>query len=337
MQLVSIIIPCFNEQKTIGTLLYSLLEQTYPREKMEVIIADGLSTDNTMQEIKKFQEENPSLKVILVDNPKQIIPSGLNMALKASQGDFIVRIDAHSLPYPNYVEDCVEILKDGLAEIVGGVWEILPGADTRMAEAIARSASLPIAVGDALYRHSHKPGYVETVPFGAFKRELLALIGFFNEDLLVNEDYEFNSRLLKSGGRIWLDPRIRSKYFARPTLSKLLVQYGRYGFWKWQMLRKNLSTLRLRQALPPLFVFSLLISILVTSLYNPLWFIPVGILGIYSLLLVSIGLIISINDKKASFVISIPVVIASMHFTWGGGFLWSMIIGNLIRKRQKVS
>ena len=127
-----------------------------------------------------------------------------------------------------------------------------------MAQSIAAAASHPLGVGDALYRHASKASQVDTVPFGAFKRELLALVGFFDESLLTNEDYEFNTRIRKSGGTIWLDPAIRSVYFARPTLAALARQYSRYGFWKWRMLRRYPETLRWRQGLPPLFVLSLL-------------------------------------------------------------------------------
>jgi hypothetical protein len=162
------------------------------------------------------------------------------------------------MPYPDYIERSVADLQAGFGENVGGTWEIQPGAQTWVAQSIAAAASHPLGVGDALYRHTDRAAHVDTVPFGAFKRELLALIGFFDESLLTNEDYEFNARIRRSGGKIWLDPSIRSVYFARPTLAKLARQYTRYGFWKWRMLRRYPETLRWRQALPPLFVFSLI-------------------------------------------------------------------------------
>ena len=260
MPSVSIIIPCYNEQDTIRKLLEAVYAQTFPRADLEMVIADGMSTDGTRAEIAAFADAHPDLHIAMADNPVQSIPSALNCALKEAQGEIIVRLDAHSVPYPDYIERCVADLQAGLGENVGGIWEIQPGAPTWVAQSIAVAASHPLGVGDALYRHASKASQVDTVPFGAFKRELLALIGFFDESLLTNEDYEFNTRIRKSGGKIWLDPAIRSVYFARPTLAALARQYSRYGFWKWRMLRRYPETLRWRQGLPPLFVLSLLVG-----------------------------------------------------------------------------
>ena len=328
MQLVSIIIPCYNEQKRIHNLLSAIYEQTYPRDYIEVIIADGISTDNTRSIIEGFALTYPDLNIHLLNNPIRSIPSGLNRGIKASRGDIIIRIDAHSQPYPDYIERCVDALDSGLAENVGGIWEIQAGDQTWMAQSIATAAALPIAVGDALYRHATKPAYVETVPFGAFKREMLALIGFFDETLLSNEDYEFNSRILQSGGRIWLDPKIRSQYFARSTLFALSKQYWRYGYWKWKMLRRHPKTLRWRQALPPLFVLSMLLTIIATFFFHPLWIIPTGELIIYHLFLLVVGFQTSLQKKDWKLFFGIPPAISTMHFSWGLGFLWSIITVN---------
>ena len=335
MQLISIIIPCFNEQKRIRGLLESLSAQTYPHEKIEILIADGLSTDRTREEIIAFLQTSSDLKIKIIDNPKRTIPAGLNVAIRSSHGDILVRIDAHSKPYPDYIERCVDALTNGLGENVGGVWEILPGENTWIANSIAKAASLPLAVGDALYRHASRPAYVETVPFGSFKRELIALIGFFNESLLTNEDYEFNTRIRESGGRIWLDPKIRSQYFARANLIDLSKQYWRYGFWKWKMLRKFPKTLRWRQALPPIFVISILLSLIISFYYNPFWILLICEILLYIIILIIGSINISIKEKNPKLLVGIPLAISTMHISWGLGFLWSMII--LIPFRKKVS
>src|SRR5215216_2251127 len=265
---VSVIVPCYNEQSTIRLLLDALCEQTYPRTEMEVIVADGLSTDGTRDVITAFQKDVPDLRVRVVDNPNRYIPSAVNRAIEASRGEIIVRVDAHSRPYPDYVANCIAAHQAGRGDNVGGVWEIHPGADTWMADSIAAAAAHPLGVGDALYRHANHAAEVDTVPFGSFRRALIEQVGFFDETLLTNEDYEFNARIRKFGGKIWLDPSIRSIYFARPTLLALIRQYWRYGFWKWQMLRRYPGTLRWRQALPPLFVLSLF-SLAVLSVFIP--------------------------------------------------------------------
>ncbi len=329
MPSVSIIIPCYNEQTTICSLLEAIYAQNYPRNDLELIIADGMSTDGTRVRITDFANSHPDLHIIVVENPKRHIPAGLNRALKEARGDIIIRLDAHSMPYPNYIERCVADLEAGLGENVGGVWEIRPGLDTWVAQSIAFAAAHPLGVGDALYRHSAKSAAVDTVPFGAFKRELLALVGMFDESLLTNEDYEFNTRIRKSGGKVWLDPSIRSIYIARGTLPGLGKQYFRYGYWKWLMLRRYPATLRLRQALPPLFVVSLL-GLAILGFFLPLFWILLAaeIIG-YMLTLITVGFQAALRHGNFLLIIGIPLAISFMHISWGAGFLWSMISGSL--------
>jgi GT2 family glycosyltransferase len=196
-----------------------------------------------------------------------------------------------------------------------------------VAESIAAAAAHPLGVGDALYRHAEKAAEVDTVPFGAFKRELLALVGFFNEDLLTNEDYEFNARVRSSGGKIWLDPQIRSVYFARSTLATLARQYARYGFWKWRMLRRFPETIRWRQGLPPLFVLSLVGLGLLGAFLPVFWILLAVEMGIYLLALAAAGAQMALRQRKAFLLAGLPLAIATMHVAWGAGFLWSMIRG----------
>jgi hypothetical protein len=208
---------------------------------------------------------------------------------------------------------------------VGGVWEIRPGADTWIAESISFAAAHPLGVGDAMYRLNAKAGAVDTVPFGSFRRSLIDRIGAFDETLLSNEDYEFNTRVRESGGIVWLDPSIRSVYFSRSTLGKLASQYWRYGYWKLQMLRRYPHTLRWRQALPPAFVL-IFFSLIVLSL----WIVCARYLLaaqalIYFLALGLAGLILAIKKRKGFLLWGLPFAISTMHFSWGAGFLWSGI------------
>jgi glycosyltransferase involved in cell wall biosynthesis len=325
MPLVSIIIPCYNEQATIRLLLEAIYQQTFPRENLEVIIADGLSTDRTRTEISFFQQNNPDLVIRVVDNPKKTIPAALNRGLEVANGHYIVRLDAHSMPESNYVQLCVADLDAGLGENIGGVWEIWPGGEGWIARAIAKAASHPLGVGDALYRYTTQAGAVDTVPFGAFRRETFLRLGSFDESLLTNEDYEFNARLRLQGGKIWLDPEIRSIYFSRPNLESLARQYWRYGYWKWRMLRRYPKTLRWRQALPPLFVASL-IGLGVLSLFFRLARFGLGIEVFLYLLVLLIGALqIAVHQKDLRLWVGVPLAVATMHISWGAGFLWSLI------------
>lgn len=322
---ISIVIPCYNEQETIRQLLEAIHHQTYPHAEMEVVIADGLSEDATRDEIAAFQKEHLDLAVRVVDNTARTIPSGINCAILASVGKTIIRMDAHSQPYPDYVERCLSALDAELGDNVGGVWEIKPGGVSWIAESIAVAAAHPLGVGDAGYRIGAQASAVDTVPFGAFRRSLIDRIGLFDETLLSNEDYEFNTRIRQSGGRIWLDPGIVTVYYARPALRELTRQYWRYGYWKFRMLQRYPDTLRWRQGLPPLFVANLIGLALLSWWPSAGWLLALE-LAIYGTVLLLAGVLSSLQHRKNYLIIGLPLSIATMHLAWGGGFLWSMIL-----------
>ena len=325
MPLVSIIVPCYNEQATIRLLLEAIYRQTVPCHDMEVVIADGRSTDRTREEVAAFQQAHPDLEIRLVENPRRVIPAALNCALAAARGQYIVRLDAHSVPALDYVERCIEHLQAERGENVGGVWEIRPRGEGLVRRAIAVAAAHPMGVGDARYRYTNEPGYVDTVPFGSFRRELFDRLGAFDEDLLSNEDYEFNARLRRAGGRVYLDPRIRSTYFARPDLAALSKQYWRYGYWKLRMLRRYPQTLRWRQGLPPLFVLSLLVALTLALFWPPARLLLALEVLLYAAALLAGSLPVALRRKDPALVLAVPLAIMTMHLSWGAGFLWSLL------------
>ncbi len=331
MPLVSVIIPCYNEQATIRLLLEALYQQSYPREKLEVILSDGMSTDNTRAEVARFQTDFPDLSVRVVDNAQRSIPSGLNRAIEAAQGVYIVRLDAHSVPAQDYIERSVAALQAGEGDNVGGVWEIRPGGPGWIARSIAAAAAHPLGVGDALYRYTSQAAYVDTVPFGAFSRQLLTELGGYDESLLSNEDYELNARLRARGGRVRLDPRIRSGYFARSSLGKLARQYFRYGYWKLQMLRRYPRTLRWRQALPPVFVLGVLGLLLLAPFWNLARILLVCGIGVYLLVLFAGSLPTALHKRDPLLALGMPLAIAVMHLSWGSGFIVSLLRGKRVQ------
>jgi succinoglycan biosynthesis protein ExoA len=321
---VTVIVPCYNEEPTIQLLLEAVQRQTFPAQAVEVIIADGLSRDRTRQRIAEFQAANPGLSVRVVDNPARNIPAALNLAIAAAQGEIVLRLDAHCVPSGDYIANCVAALEQGRGDSVGGVWEIRPGDDGWQARAIAVAAAHRLGVGDARYRFTNTAQYVDTVPFGAFYRNLVERIGPYNQDLLTNEDYEFNARLRQAGGKIWLDPAIRSVYFARSTLAQLARQYWRYGYWKARMLRRYPETLRWRQALPPAFVLSLAaLGMLSVILPAAGWLFMLESVA-YILILIAAGFLAAGKQRDWTLVIGVPLAIACMHLAWGSAFLWSM-------------
>ena len=325
MPKVSVIVPCYNEEKTIGLLLEAIFCQSFPRTDIEVVIADGLSTDRTRQVIADFQRSHAEMAILMVDNLRKTIPSALNSSIQASRGEYIVRLDAHSVPALDYVARCVAALDSGIGENVGGVWQIEPGGKGWIASSIAAAAAHPLGVGDALYRFTSRAGRVDTVPFGAFRRSLIDKVGYYDETLLTNEDYEFNARVREAGGIVWLDPAIRSVYFARPNLAALARQYFRYGFWKYRMLKRYPGTLRWRQALPPVFLLSLIVLALFSIFWSQARMGLVVEAGLYTSILLVAGLRLAQQRKDARYIIGIPLAIAAMHLTWGIGFLVSVV------------
>jgi len=319
----SVIIPCFNEQPTIRLLLDSLYTQTFPLREMEIIISDGMSTDKTRAEIADWMEENPDLVVRIVDNLKRSIPSGVNRAIEAAQGEFIIRLDAHSMPNKDYIERSIAALKEGRGDNVGGVWQIIPGREDEIARSIASAASHPLGVGGVQYRVGGQAQVVDTVPFGAFRRNLVDHIGLYDESLLSNEDYEYNARIRKAGGVVWFDPKIQSTYFARSTLGDLGRQYWRYGYWKLQMLRNYPETIRWRQGLPPLLVLSFFCLGLLSIWFSWARWLLILEIVIYGLALVFAGLQLAKQHANWFMLVGVPLAILTMHFSWGMAFLWS--------------
>ena len=322
---VSIIVPCYNEEGTIGSLLQAILAQTFPRHDMEVVIADGLSTDGTRAVIAEFGRSNPDLAIRIVENARRTIPSSLNRAMTEARGDILIRLDAHSAPIPEYVERCVQDIRAGKGTNVGGVWNIRPGGTGWIARGIAAAASHPLGAGDALYRIGAPAGPVDTVPFGAFRRQVFDQVQGFDETLLTNEDYEFNVRIRRSGGVVWLDPQIVSTYISRATLPELAAQYWRYGFWKSRMLLRYPDTLRWRQALPPVFVLGLLV-LAVLSLFVPAarYALLLG-LCLYVAALLAAGIAEGIRERDSMLAVGCVLALATMHLAWGTGFLWSLV------------
>jgi glycosyltransferase involved in cell wall biosynthesis len=319
---VSVIIPCYNERHTIARLLQAICDQSYPLTDLEVIVADGMSDDGTREIVADFARTHPHLELRLVDNRQRSIPAALNRGIQSSKGTVVVRIDAHAIPSPDYIERSLRALDVTGAANVGGLWEIHPATGRWIARSIAAAAAHPLGAGDARYRTAGQEGEADTVPFGAFRREWLERVGLYDESLHSNEDYELNVRLRRAGGKIWLDPSIRSIYFARPNLEALARQYLRYGFWKSRMLVRNVGTLRWRQALPPLFVLAALGLAAAGVVWRPAW-LALGVqLGAYALVTFAVGVRVAVNRRDPALILGFPLAIWTMHLTWGAAFLW---------------
>jgi len=219
MHFVSIICPVFNEEKFIDKCVESIILQDYPKEFMEVLLVDGMSSDHTRERISLFTEKYSFVK--LLDNPHKVVPFALNIGIRAATGEVIIRIDCHC-QYPiNYVSTLVNYLYELNADNVGAVWNTLSAKNNSTCRAIAFCSSHKFGVGNS----KHKVGATEiletdTVPFGCYRREIFDKIGFFDEELIRNQDDEFNGRLIKNGGKIFLIPQLVVNYIARDSLKK---------------------------------------------------------------------------------------------------------------------
>lgn len=254
MPFVSVLIPVFNEEKYIEQCLCSLQSQTYPVDKMEWIIIDGDSKDRTRDIIERFKTNHP---IKLLINEKHSTPISLNMGVQEANGEFIIRLDAHSLYPEDYIMNCVECLLETNADNVGG-W-IRTESNGFVGNAIARVLSSPFGVGNSSFRTKQDSAYVDTVPYGAFRKTVFEEIGWFNENLLRSEDNDINARIIENGGKIFLSEKINSVYYCRDNISDFLLQGLKNGNALFRTLRINPRAMRIRHYIPFTFLLSLLV------------------------------------------------------------------------------
>jgi glycosyltransferase involved in cell wall biosynthesis len=330
---VSVIIPCFNEEMYIASFIENMLHQDYPREMVEVFIIDGLSNDRTQEIIKEYQERHPH--ITLLQNDKRFVPFALNLGIKKSKGDVVIRMDAHS-EYPvNYISKLVRHLFELEADNVGGTWITEPANDSAKANSIAIALSSAFGVGDSLFRLGVKEiRKVDTVPYGCFRKSLFDRIGLFDEELLRNQDDEFNARIIENGGSIYLIPDVAITYYARPDISSLLKMFFQYAFFKPLVNRKLKRPATIRQFVPPMFVLYLLLGWISVFLSPALFFFFVGGIGIY--ILVNMGYTIKsiVDTGKWYLFLYLPWIFLLQHLAYGIGYLAGIINFVFIKKSQ---
>lgn len=321
--LVSIIIPCRNEEKFITECLNSIIVQDYPKDKIEVLIIDGRSDDRTREIIERYRQEYHNIK--LLDNPGRIVPKALNIGIKNAQGDVIIRMDAHNIYEKDYISKCVIYLYGYNADNVGGVWITLPGSDSLMASTIALSLSHPFGVGNAYFRIGTKePKLVDTVPFGCYRKEVFEKIGLFDEDLVRNQDIEFNLRLKNIGGKVLLVPNIVSYYHARSTLKDLFKQNFLNGLWVLYSLKFAKMPFSIRHLVPLFFTLSLIGTVCLTALYQPFIYLLSFITSLYLVINAFFSLELSLN-KGPKYFLPLLLSFSALHISYGLGSLWGIV------------
>jgi glycosyltransferase involved in cell wall biosynthesis len=319
---VSIVMPCRNEAAYIGACLDSILATDYPLELMEVLVADGRSDDGTREIVEQCAARNPCIRML--DNPARITPAALNTAILAATGDVILRMDAHAVYPRNYVSRLVAALEETGADNVGGVIVTQPADDTPTARAIALAFAHPLGVGNAYFRVGIAGRrWVDTVPFGCFRREVFDRIGLFDEDMIRNQDDEFNLRLIGRGGRILLLPDVVSTYYARRSLGAVARMFYQYGYFKPLVARK-VERIMTRQLVPPLFVFSILATAVLGLWVPAARVLLAGIVGTYTALILS-GAAFAIRRHGVRCAAALAAVFPIMHVCYGLGFLRGVI------------
>ncbi len=319
--LVTVILPIRNEAQHIARCLEAVLAQDYPRERLEILVVDGMSNDGTREICSQFAIRNSQFAIRVLDNPARIVPTALNRGIRQARGSVIIRVDGHAVIAEDYVRLCLRDLASVDAACVGGPIRTL--GETWMARGISIAQSSPFGVGNAAFRYAQRAQYVDTLAFGAYRREVFDRIGLFDEELVRNQDDEFNYRLTRSGGKIWLDPEIQSVYYSRSTLRGLWRQYFEYGFWKVRVMQKYGRPASWRHVVPGAFVLALFGSaILSWLLQSPLYFFTV----LLSYLGVSLSASFWLAARKGwRYAPILPLAFATMHFAYGVGFLAGLV------------
>lgn len=329
---VSVVIPCRNEARYITACLDSVLAADYPRDRLEVIVADGMSDDGTREILADYAATHAHVRVL--DNRARITPTALNTAIRAATGDVIVRMDAHAVYAHDYIPRLVAALDATGADVVGGRLETLPGAESVMARAIAVGLSHRLGVGNSYFRiGSDTPRWVDTVPFGCFRRSVFDRVGWFDVDLVRNQDEELNARVLRAGGRVLLLPDVVVGYYGRTTLGQVARMFYQYGYFKPLVARKVGRVMTARQLVPGTFVATLAVAALLAPWFAPAAWAGAAAAAAYAAAVVPTALAAAPRCGGVRAVPALAAVFPVMHFAYGAGF-WAGIRDHWLRGKR---
>jgi glycosyltransferase involved in cell wall biosynthesis len=315
---VSIIVPMKNEERYIGKCLETILANDFPMDQCEILVMDGRSTDRSRMIVEEKATQYPMIR--LLDNPEGIAPTAMNLGIRAAVGQFILRMDGHS-EYPlNYIRTCLEELQRTGADNVGGRWITKPGSDSLVARAIALMTQHPVGVGNAAYRIGLGDRFVDTVPFGAFRKSLFEKIGYYREDLVRHQDYELNARIRKAGGKIYLSSKIDITYYNVPDLARFMRQAYGNGTWMAHAWLGTPGSFSLRHGAPMAFISCLLGCLLLSSFSELFRILLLGMVAMYLLIVLAASVQISLRHGLV-FLFVLPVLFVAYHSGYGAATL----------------
>lgn len=309
---ISVILPVRNEASYLERSVSSILAQDF-QGPLEVILAIGPSHDSTMEIAREIAHLDE--RVVIVENPSGRTAAGLNLAIARSQYSNIVRIDGHSEIPHNYLTLALEILEQSGAVNVGGVMAAV--GNNLFERSVARAMRSPLGVGASRFHTGGAAGPVDTVYLGAFRKEALIAIGGFDERFTRAQDWELNFRLRAMGGLIHFDPRLVVTYRPRSSVGALARQYFEYGRWRRVVSRRHEGTINYRYLAPPFTVVVTTLSMILGILVSTIFLLPVLI---YALFILLASLVIG---KSLGEILSLPLILLTMHMSWGTGFLTS--------------
>jgi GT2 family glycosyltransferase len=317
---VTVVVPAYNERAYIGQCLDSLIKSDYPTGHFEVLVLDGGSDDGSRDTVLGLARQHDFVR--LLDNPRRIAAAAVNIGIQNARGDVIIILSGHSCVARDFISQNVMYLSKTGAACVGGPIHSI--SHSFLGKTISLAMSSPFGVGNALFRYSHKEQHVDTVAFGAYRREVFDKVGLFDEDLVYNEDDEFNSRLRKRGGKIFLTPEIESFYHSRTSLGQLWRQYFHYGYGKVRVIQRHPQAAMVRHFVPFAFVSTLLVSGLL-GLFSSV-FLRVFLLVLGSYLAVSLLFALRISATNGwRHLPVLPAAFACLHFGYGLGFMAGLL------------
>jgi glycosyltransferase involved in cell wall biosynthesis len=332
-QRVTVILPCRNEASHISACLDSILATVHPRERLEILVVDGMSDDGTREVVEQYVKVYPQVRML--DNPGRIVPTALNIGIRAATGDVIVRMDGHVVYPPEYISRLVDALLADGADNVGGCLVTLPADGSAVSQAIAIAMSHPFGVGNARFRVGARTALdVDTVPFGCFRRSLFKRVGLFDEELVRNQDDEFSHRIIRQGGRVRLIPDVVCYYYARGSIRKAARMFYQYGAFKPLVARKVGRIMTVRSLVPALFVLSLIAATLGTLLWRPFGIVGLGIAAAYAACIGALALPVvrSHGIRTAAWLV---LTLPAIHLSYGFGFLRGLPDGLFGRSRWR--
>ena len=334
LPLVSIIIPVRNEEEHIGRCLGSIAKQTYPLDRIEVLVVDGRSTDSSRSLAEEFGKKN-GLKIRIVGNPKGNTPCGLNAGYRNASGDIFIHFIGHAMMSPDFIEKNVEFLEKTGADAVGGLVISTCLDQKTVPQGIGYALNTLFGLGGVTARTGTHARYIDNPSFAAYRRELFDRFGYIDERLTRNQDYEFNQRISQGGAKIYFTPEIRSFYFNRPTYKSLWKEYFNAAKWRIFMVGRFVRAVRIRHLAPPLFLVSVAALAILSAFFSPAIYALLALLGIYTA--AAIGSAIPIWKRNG--IKYIPSVLLSyivIHAAYGLGFIWGMIYFWLFRKAKAI-